>query len=71
MVCRQEVVFIGTELDIPRLRARLQACLLTDEECAEPSSWVDLEDPFPSTELEDPELEDLEDGDGIEISFVK
>lgn len=38
---RQELVFIGSELDEPALRARLDACLLTDSEyAAGPAAWA-------------------------------
>ncbi|HEY1076730.1 MAG TPA: GTP-binding protein [Fontimonas sp.] len=45
---RQELVFIGLGLDEPALRARLDACLLSDAEIAMgQSAWKDLPDPFP------------------------
>ncbi len=44
---RQELVFIGQQLDEPRLRAALDACLLTDAEYAlSPQAWADYDDPF-------------------------
>jgi G3E family GTPase len=45
---RQELVFIGIGMDEPALRARLDACLLTDAEwAAGPAAWARLPDPFP------------------------
>ena len=45
---RQEIVFIGIGMDEAAVRARLDACLLTDAEMrAGPLAWANLEDPFP------------------------
>lgn len=45
--CRQELVFIGQNIDFSHLRAELDACLLTDEEMAQGvESWRLLADPF-------------------------
>jgi hypothetical protein len=45
---RQELVFIGIGMDEHRLRAALDACLLTNEEWrAGPRAWGRLPDPFP------------------------
>ena len=44
---RQEIVFIGTGIDWPRLEARLDACLLPAHLAAGPGSLPDLPDPFP------------------------
>jgi G3E family GTPase len=45
---RQELVFIGQNLDEAALCARLDACLLSDEEIALGEAyWRSLEDPFP------------------------
>ncbi|WP_339513555.1 zinc metallochaperone GTPase ZigA [Pseudomonas sp. RL_15y_Pfl2_60] len=45
--CRQELVFIGQDIDLPRLNAELDACLLTDAEMALGSeAWLQLPDPF-------------------------
>ena len=45
---RQEIVFIGTELDERALTARLDACLLTELELAAgPAAWSELRDPWP------------------------
>lgn len=46
--CRQELVFIGIEMDEVEIYDSLQSCLLTDEELAlGPAAWADFEDPFP------------------------
>ncbi len=46
---RQELVFIGVELDEAALRAKLDAALLTKKELeAGPKSWRKLRDPFPA-----------------------
>ncbi len=44
---RQELVFIGTDMDEDRLRTRLDACLLGEEWGDDPSHWARLSDPFP------------------------
>ncbi len=45
---RQELVFIGQELDREALRSRLEQALLTSQEMEEgPSAWARLPDPFP------------------------
>ena len=44
---RQELVLIGMDMDETALRARLDACLLTDEELAAgPAAWTRLHNPF-------------------------
>lgn len=49
---RQELVVIGQEMDEAALRARLAACLLTDEEMAlGPAGWVAFPDPFGSWDV--------------------
>ncbi|WP_434384485.1 zinc metallochaperone GTPase ZigA [Melittangium boletus] len=46
---RQELVFIGVELDEAGLRRKLEAALLTDQEMARgPRAWRRLRDPFPA-----------------------
>lgn len=45
---RQELVFIGVELDEAALRAKLDEALLTPEELASPKGWKKLRDPFPA-----------------------
>ena len=45
---RQELVFIGQQLDEPKMRAALDAALLTDREMAAgAAAWSKLPDPFP------------------------
>ncbi|AIG03855.1 putative cobalamine biosynthesis-like protein [Pseudomonas fluorescens] len=45
--CRQELVFIGQNIDFAQLRAELDACLLTDDEMAlGVEGWRLLVDPF-------------------------
>ena len=45
---RQELVFIGSDLDCARLKSRLDKCLLTDEEMAlGEEGWKNFSDPFP------------------------
>ena len=47
--CRQELVFIGQNIDFGQLRAELDACLLDDQEMAAgPQAWARLPDPFGS-----------------------
>jgi len=49
---RQELVMIGVSLDADQWRAKLDACLLTDEEYAlGPQGWSALADPFPDWDL--------------------
>lgn len=49
---RQEIVVIGIDLDQDALAARLDACLLTDAECAAGAeAWRTWLDPFPAWEL--------------------
>lgn len=53
---RQELVFIGMEMDEADIRAKLDACLLTDAEMARGrAGWVKLHDPFPVWEKDAPE----------------
>ena len=45
---RQEIVFIGQDLDADGARKGLDACLLSEEELAAgPQLWLTLPDPFP------------------------
>lgn len=44
---RQEIVFIGSGIDWPALRARLDACLLSESEAVDVEHLPDLPDPFP------------------------
>jgi len=53
---RQEMVFIGQEMDHEGLRSALDSALLTDEEMeAGPLGWAGLPDPFPTWILEEEE----------------
>ena len=44
---RQEIVFIGTGIDWPELRARLDACLLSESLADRITSLPELPDPYP------------------------
>ncbi|MFB6450385.1 zinc metallochaperone GTPase ZigA [Bradyrhizobium tunisiense] len=44
---RQEIVFIGTGMDEPSLRARLDACLVPGKPAMNVAEWAKLADPFP------------------------
>ncbi|MNI96547.1 putative metal chaperone YciC [compost metagenome] len=45
--CRQELVFIGQNVDFPRLTADLDECLLSDDEMAlGVQGWRLMADPF-------------------------
>lgn len=49
--CRQEIVFIGVEMDREKIEARLDKALVTKEEMtAGPEHWQTFEDPLPSWE---------------------
>ncbi len=49
---RQELLFVGPELDFDTLRERLDHCLLTDKEMAAgPQAWADYSDPFNFSKL--------------------
>ncbi|RKP45506.1 GTP-binding protein [Trinickia fusca] len=62
---RQELVMIGVGLDPALWRAKLDACLLTDEEYAlGPAGWTGLPDPFPTWDLDEHEHEDDHGGHG-------
>ena len=45
-----DLAIVGLGLDEEELRARLDQCLLTDEELSEPNSWPTMRDPFPSSQ---------------------
>lgn len=58
---RQEIVFIGIDMDRPAIESMLKECLLTDEEMeVGPSVWLSYDDPLPQIEWED--LESLGEG---------
>lgn len=44
---RQELVFIGSEIDEAAIRASLDACVIEAENGFDPQSWRGLSDPFP------------------------
>lgn len=51
---KQELVFIGMNMDKDRLKAGLDACLLTKKELAlGESAWSNFEDPFPKYQNDD------------------
>ncbi|MCF5711901.1 zinc metallochaperone GTPase ZigA [Pseudomonas tremae] len=52
--CRQELVFIGQNIDFALLTSELDGCLLSDAEMADSvESWSQLEDPFGSWHMEE------------------
>lgn len=56
---RQEIVFIGQDLDAEQARLALDTCLLSEAELAEgPQAWTRYPDPFPQwiAEVEEEEL---------------
>jgi len=56
---RQELVFIGIDMDEAALRHRLDACLLTDTEMTlGVRGWRFLPDPFPTWQLAEPDPAD-------------
>ena len=55
---RQEIVFIGIDMDRPVIESLLEDCLLTDEEMEQgPTAWEKYEDPLPSIELDADDIE--------------
>jgi G3E family GTPase len=51
--CRQEIVFIGVQMDREAIEASLDDALLTAEEIKRgPAAWNDFEDPIPSWEVQ-------------------
>ena len=44
---RQEIVFIGTDMDQERIKARLDACLVAGKSGMHIEEWAGLTDPFP------------------------
>jgi G3E family GTPase len=60
---RQEIVVIGTK-EREEMRARIEACLLSDEEMAlGPNGWARFEDPFPEWDSFDGEDDGTAPGD--------
>ncbi|MEM8864409.1 MAG: GTP-binding protein [Planctomycetota bacterium] len=50
---RQEIVFIGIDMDRPVIESLLEDCLLTDEEMEQgPTAWANYEDPLPALEFD-------------------
>ena len=50
--CRQELVFIGINMNETAIDEALEKCLLTDSEVAEGiEAWMKLDDPFPAWNL--------------------
>lgn len=50
--CRQELVFIGIELDEDHIREAMDECLLTNDEVRlGPLAWQELPDPFPKWDV--------------------
>jgi len=56
---RQELVFIGIDMDETRIRSELDDCLV-ESAAFTPEHWVALEDPFPPWESAQPALEPAE-----------
>jgi len=64
---RQEVVFIGTQLDQEELTQKLDKCLLTDEEFSKgPEFWTTFEDPFEFTAQLEEADEEAEEEEALE-----
>ncbi|WP_206955516.1 GTP-binding protein [Trinickia acidisoli] len=60
---RQELVLIGVALDAERWRAKLDACLLTDDEYAlGPQGWERWPDPFPAWDIDADDHEGDDEG---------
>ena len=60
---RQEIVFIGIDMDRPVIESLLEGCLLTDEEMDEgPVAWTSYHDPLPAIEADADDVETAEAG---------
>jgi G3E family GTPase len=51
---RQDLVFIGSEMDEASIRASLDACIVPSERGFDPQAWRGLDDPFPPWRYPDP-----------------
>ena len=61
---RQELVFIGQDLDEATIRVALDTALLTEAEMANgPNAWASLTDPFHAWDLTTPDEADEDRGD--------
>ncbi|PQO38026.1 GTP-binding protein [Blastopirellula marina] len=61
---RQEIVFIGIDLDQKEVEERLTSCLLTDLEYAlGPEGWENLPDPLPAIRIESDDSEEVAPND--------
>ena len=58
---RQEIVVIGIDMDEATIRAGFDAALLTEAERQDPMTWLELEHPFPWSDLPFDEEEDEEE----------
>jgi len=58
---RQELVMIGIDLDATAWQAKLDSCLLNDDEfAAGPNAWQHYADPFPSWDVDDEHGDDAQ-----------
>jgi hypothetical protein len=56
---RQEIVFIGKDMEQGLIEEHLNSCLLSDDEYRmDPESWESLSDPFPAWRMRAFGLED-------------
>jgi G3E family GTPase len=59
---RQELVFIGIEMDRVAIESRLEVCLLTDRELAGgPAAWAEFDDPLPLVEVDAEQMEESQE----------
>jgi len=64
---RQELVFIGTEMDEMRIRAVLDECLLQDPEWLQgPDVWSEYSDPFKVDDDIEEASSEMDDDSGTE-----
>jgi G3E family GTPase len=65
---RQELVFIGTDMNKKEMIESLDQCLLTPSEMAlGPNEWLNFEDPFPELVLEDDDHDLESDDESVEM----